>query len=101
MSLLTFVVFTSLEFEDDDFRSTTIFNDLAGDQHPDERWRTDSNSIVIPSGEYLCELNQIAGILVCKRRDPDHITRTHSKLLSACADYRICHYCGTSCDPIE
>jgi hypothetical protein len=91
VSLLTLVMFTSLELEDDDLGSAAIFDDLAGDQYSDQRWRTDSNSVVIPSSQYLGELNHIPGILICQRRDPDHITGTYSKLLTACADYCICH----------
>lgn len=101
VSLLTLVLFTSLEFEDDYLRSAAIFDDLASDQYSDQCWRTDSYSVVIPSSENLGELNQIAGTLIRQRRNPDHITGTYSKLLSACADYCIRHYCGTSCDPIE
>jgi hypothetical protein len=96
MTLFTLVLFAPLEFEDDDFRPTTIFDNDTGHGRAVENRRTYSKAMVIARSQNLGELDCITGVFACQRRDTHNITWAHSKLFPAYADDCVCHYGGTS-----
>src|SRR5262245_37227815 len=96
MSFCAFVVFTPFEFEDDDLRAAPVLQHGCGDARAGESWRSDSDTVIRSGGQNLVKFDCVAFLLISQSGDANYISRTHTKLFSACANDCISHYCAAS-----
>src|SRR5262245_36752756 len=96
MSFGAFVVFTPLEFEDDDLRAASVLQHGCGDARSTDSGRSDAHAIVRAGDQNLVKFDRIPFLLISQRGDANDISGAHTELFSACADDCISHYYATS-----
>ena len=91
MALLALILLASLELEDDDLRTSSVFDDRAHDARAIDDGSPEANPGLVSRCQHLRELNVLSRLFSCKGGDSDHIPGADPELFPAGSDNRVCH----------